>query len=83
MSAKKKNDTRSKTVEIKDEVSGTTVTITVFGKWEKLSGQALVRVGCNTCCDEEKAYISKKDAHKLGRLLLSVKNPTTMEERKV
>lgn len=84
MSKRRRISDAAKTIQIKDERNGTVLTVTAWGRFNKLAGTATVRVGCSTCCShDEDASISLKDAHKLGRLLLSLKKPATLKEMEV
>jgi hypothetical protein len=84
MSKKRRTSDDAKTIQIKDERNGTVLTVTAWGRFNKLAGTASVTTGCATCgFHDESVSVSLKEAHRIGRLLLSLKKPATLKEMQV
>lgn len=83
MKKKCRTSDEAQTIQIKDEYNRTVLTVTAWGRFNKLGGRATIRVGCATCCDGEDATIDLKEAHRVGRLLLNLKPAASLKEMMV
>lgn len=74
---------RWESIQVQDTEHGSVLNVTKWGPFDKLAGTAQLIIGCATCCSNEKAKISLKDAHRIGRLLLRLKPPASLKARTV